>query len=184
MRCFIALEIPDHVKTRISGLIGSLKPLSRAVRWVRPENVHLTLKFLGEVPERLLPDINEAIAKAVSGHEPFALSARGTGAFPSKSRPRVVWAGLVESNGLMRLHEDIERAMERLGFIPENREFRAHLTIGRVKGSGGLSGLMRELESHAEVEFGKFEAGEIVLMKSDLLPSGAVYSVLSAFRLG
>jgi 2'-5' RNA ligase len=184
MRSFIALELPEDVKARISGLIEALRPFTRSVRWVRAENIHLTLKFLGEVPENSVDEIGQSIVRAAGVHAPFKVVAAGTGAFPGPRRPRVIWAGLDGGQELLSLHSDIERVVETLGFIPESREFRAHLTIGRVKNPKGLSELMKELKEHEDDAFGEFEAQKITLFKSDLLPSGARYTPLVRAPLG
>ena len=184
MRSFIALELPEDVKAPISGLIEALRPVARAVRWVRAENIHLTLKFLGEVHEDRISGIGQAMERAAGMHAPFKVVAAGTGSFPGHGRPRVIWAGLDGGQELAGLHSDIERAMETLGFIPEKREFRAHLTIGRVKNPKGLQELMRELQAHADEGFGEFEALEVTLFKSDLLPSGARHTPLVRAPLG
>ncbi len=188
MRCFIAICLPHEIENRLRSLIEQLKPLSQAVRWVSSENIHLTLKFLGEADEDKAPEITGALRDVTAGHKPFTLTAHGTGVFPNTSWPKVVWVGLDSGNGLLALHSDIESAMEPLGFAPEKRAFTAHLTIGRIKVGRDkplqLEHLMHEVQARQKEDFGSFETREIVLFKSDLQPSGAVHTVLSKAPLG
>jgi len=191
VRCFIAICLPHEIENRLRSLIEQLKPLSHAVKWVKPENLHLTLKFLGEADEDKAPEITGALRDVTAGHKTFTLTAHGTGVFPNANWPKVVWVGLDSGNGLLALHSDIESAMEPLGFNPEKRAFTAHLTIGRIKAIRNrsdkplqLEHLMHEVQARLKEDFGSFETREIVLFKSDLKSSGAVHTVLSKAPLG
>jgi 2'-5' RNA ligase len=183
LRCFVAIELSDELRENISGLTRGLRASEAKVRWVPGENLHLTLKFLGNTPERLLPGIRDGLAGAASGSWPFTLAFRGTGVFPDLRRPRVVWVGAEDTGALLRLQGDIEKTMEPLGYAPENRAFRAHLTIGRVKSPGGMEGLKRELDALGETEFGTMRVGAFSLMKSVLRPQGALYERLFSIAL-
>ncbi len=182
MRCFIALGLPHEIENRLRSLMEQLKPLSQAVKWVTPENLHLTLKFLGEADEDKVPEIIGALRDATAGHKPFTLTAHGTGVFPNTSWPKVVWVGLGSEGVLPDLQSDIESAMEPLGFAPEKRAFSPHLTIGRIKAGRDkplqLEHLMRELGARQKEDFGSFEVSGVALVKSDLQPSGAVYTTV------
>ncbi len=186
MRCFIAMELPQAVRNRLRVLIERMKPLCSSVKWVGAENLHLTLKFLGEVRDESLPEVEKAIIEAAASHPAIGLQALGLGVFPNPNWPKVVWAGLVEPEGgdkLQSFQKGMEEALEPLGFNPEKRKFTPHLTIGRINARRGkplpLERLMREVQARKMEDFGSFKAREIVLFKSDLKPSGAVHTVLS-----
>lgn len=188
MRCFIAIELPHEVRNRLRSLIEQLKPLSHAVKWVAPENMHLTLKFLGDTDEDKVPDIIGALRDTTAGHKPFELKALGTGVFPNANWPKVVWVGLEGGDGLPALQRDIEKALEPLGFAPEKRAFTPHLTIGRIKAGRDkplqLERLMHEIQSRQKEDFGSFEVSEVALIKSDLQPAGAVHTTVFDSPLG
>lgn len=155
------------------------------IRWVRPEGVHVTLKFLGEVVEGRVPEVTSAVESGVADLSPFRMEARGFGAFPTPRRPRVVWIGVEPSEALRTLQARVERALETLGFAPEGRPFHPHLTLGRAKAGAraadfrGLAELMEELEYEAT-----FEVRCIDVMRSKLTPRGAIYDVVHSAELG
>lgn len=192
-RVFIAIELPSPILVKIAELQERMKSNlpSGLVRWVRPEGIHLTLKFLGEVPVAQIEAISESMQAACSSHAPFTFSVGGMGCFPDLRRPNVVWVGVEEPSGaLSRLHDDIERAMAPLGFPPEGRKFSPHLTLGRVKGgrldspagAGALQALGDSV-ARARVSLGQVQATSVSLMRSDLLPGGAVYTELATAEL-
>jgi 2'-5' RNA ligase len=190
IRCFVAIEIDDAVRKELSSLIEELKPSGRGIRWVRPENLHLTLKFLGEVSEERIPEIEKALNKVAAQLEHFTLRIKGTGTFPEKKRPRVVWAGVESSGQLFQLQKAIEKALSELGFKEEEREFTGHITLGRVKGSPDqlvakvtVQGLIPGLLRFKEKEFGIINVREFVLMKSELRPDGARYERIGVYML-
>ncbi len=182
MRCFIAIGMPNEVENRLRSLVEQLKPLSHAVKWVAPENLHLTLKFLGEADEDKVPEIIGALKDTTSAHKRFLLDVHGTGVFPNTSWPKVIWVGLDSEGGLLALHSDIEKAMEPLGFKPEKRAFTPHLTIGRIRAGRDkplqLEPLMHEITTRKNEDFGSFEVSEVALIKSDLQPAGAVHTTV------
>lgn len=183
LRCFVAIELPHELCNNISGLTSGLRASRAKVRWVPGENLHLTLKFLGNTPEGLLPDIRDGLSAAATGHGPFTLAFRGTGVFPGLRRPRVVWVGAEDTDALLRLQADIERTMESFGYPPESRAFRAHLTLGRVKSQGGMEDLKGELDALGKTEFGAMSVVSFSLMKSVLRPQGALYERLFSIVL-
>jgi 2'-5' RNA ligase len=187
VRTFIAIELSPDVLARIGELQTRIKkdvPPS-LVRWVRPEGIHLTLKFLGEVPADKIDAIAEAMQGACAPHPPFAVAIAGMGCFPNPRRPRVVWVGVDEPSGtLARLQRDVERAMKPLGFPPEGRKYSPHLTLGRVKGRAPAAlQALGEYVSRAQVHLGEMGVSSIHLIRSDLQPSGAVYSELASAPL-
>jgi 2'-5' RNA ligase len=178
LRCFIAIGIPAQLQKNIGECIGILGKYDADIKWVAPENLHLTLKFLGNTPDILLPKIRESLAAVVSTYEPFYIKIYGTGVFPNKKHPRVIWAGLQDADGMKNLQEEIGRSMAVLGFKKEDREFNPHLTLGRVRSQGRMILLVKELETFEKKEFGSVPVDRILLMKSELKPKGPVYTCL------
>lgn len=178
LRCFIALELPRELKEAIDGETRELRSLGADVRWVPADNQHLTLKFLGRTPEELLPQIKEGLSVAASAYGPFRLVFKGFGAFPPTGRPRVIWIGLADSEELRGLHGDIEAALGRLGFEPEERAFSPHLMLGRVKSPKGMLALRKRIEASGEKRLGEMDARSVSLIRSELSPSGAKYTTL------
>jgi 2'-5' RNA ligase len=188
IRAFIAIELPSQVKTALSQLQDNLKTnKSASVKWVDPEGIHLTLKFLGNVDEAEIPALNKALSEAVRGVAPFCLELGEPGAFPNPQAPRVVWVGIGgEIEPLRTLHNNIDRVLAPLGFPPEKRAFSPHLTLGRVR-EEALPGEKRRLgESVAALKTGaksSFRVESLSLMRSRLTKEGALYSCLSSFAL-
>ncbi len=184
IRCFIAIDIGEELRRKIASFVRGLEEFGPDVRWLRPENLHLTLKFLGDTEETLLDGIASSLQAVASRHGGFGLRLAGTGVFPDYTRPRVVWIGVDKSEELNLLYSDIEREMEGLGYERERREFTPHLTIGRIKSREKPLALLRELRRWKDREFGKIEVSEILLMKSTLKPTGAEYERLASAGLG
>ncbi len=183
IRTFICFEIPVSVKEQIVKLQNELKSFGRGVRWINPDGIHLTLKFLGDVPEENIDNIAEAVKSAVKGITPVTIKIANAGSFPNFKRPRVLWIGVEETTGqLGKIHDLIEHELEKLGYDKENRKFSPHLTLGRVKSSEGIEKISNEL-ANTEINFGEFTAAEIIIMKSDLKQSGAVYTSLFKLKL-
>ena len=187
MRTFIAINLDQEIKNALSQFIGELKacsPESRGIKWIRPEAMHLTLKFLGEINEEKIPQIESILKRISEKYEPFPLRIKGTGYFPPKSKtPRVLWVAIEEVEDLKRLQSNVEDEMESLGFPKERRTFHPHLTLGRVKTFSGIEETMHFLEKHRDKNFGEMEAKKITFIRSILKPTGAEYSVLSEFKL-
>ena len=184
IRSFIAIEVPQALKSRIGELQGELRRTDADVKWVRPEGNHLTLKFLGSIRQEDVEKISQAIAPVISACEPFEIRIHGMGGFPTSRNPRVVWVGLDRGKGEVHsLQQAIERKLAELSFPPENRPFSPHLTLGRVRSSRGKAALVQVLERHKEVEVGNFRASEVFLFRSELKPSGAVYTKLKNFPM-
>jgi len=188
IRAFIAVDIPESVRRDLKELIDGLRPYGgSSVRWVPPENIHVTLKFLGNIEESQVGIVESAIREGVKNQGPFVLEARGTGAFPSIKRMRVLWAGLQgDILSLARVQSSIEGVLEKQGFEREKREFKPHLTIGRIKGSSFDRRLAKKLvEYGTSFRSGPFEIEKVTLYRSILKPSGAKYEPLvSVFFTG
>ena len=184
VRTFIAVELTDSVREQISRLEQPLRKEGTKVGWVKPENLHLTLKFLGNIQAPCIDDVVEATQEAVQGIKPFILSFSGLGVFPNLKRARVIWIGVAEgSDSLGKIQRGLEERLFQRGFTREEREFSPHLTIGRVKSQRGIGGLVSKLEK-TEFESEKMQVEQVVVMRSDLRPTGAVYTPLGICRLG
>jgi 2'-5' RNA ligase len=184
MRVFVAINLSDEERARLTGAARRLRESDFPVRWVPPQNVHLTLKFLGEVGEDRLAELYSAVDEASSGSAAFDMALRGFGAFPSLRRPRVVWAGVEHEATLARLQEKVEMGLEAVGYERENRRFHPHLTLGRArKGAraGDFDGF-EDLVNGLSYE-GRFRVTAVDVMRSRLDPGGAVYSVLHSTSL-
>ncbi len=183
MRSFIAIDLPGDIKSSIDKIIRTVSGDSRGIRWVPTENMHLTLKFLGEVKEELIPEIVRRLVLIGGHYQRFSVGIRGTGAFPNFRNPNVLWVGVDESGALERLFGEIDASLSEIGFERENRKFSPHLTIARVKDRRGIDPLIKELATFKEAFFGTIEVREILLMKSVLKPSGAEYSRAAVVEL-
>jgi len=177
-RCFIAIEIPDAVKEEIADVADVLKKYDADIKWVTVENLHVTLKFLGSIPDKSVPEIRESLSKAVSSFQPFYIKISGTGVFPNRKFPRVIWAGVENGETLPKLAADIDLSMSVLGYKKEEREFKPHLTLGRVRSKEGTTNVMNELDNFKEKEFGLFTVDRVRLMRSELKPKGPEYNCL------
>jgi 2'-5' RNA ligase len=184
IRSFIAIEIPPSLKSRLEELQRELRRANADIRWVRPEGIHLTLKFLGLIRKEDVEKICQAIAPVISGWEAFEVRVQGVGCFPNPRNPRVVWVGVNRGKEtLSALQQDIEAKMAGLYFPAEGRPFSPHLTLGRVRSSKGKVPLAQAIERNKEVEVGTFEARHVFLFQSELKPSGAEYTKLREFPL-
>lgn len=183
IRLFIAARPPDAVLKGLTDLSGSLASRGDGVRWAKADGIHLTLKFLGATDEDMVGAIGRAVSECVIGVEKIRLAVGRVGAFPDMKRPRVIWVGLA---GELERLESVQRALEEacfsLGFPKEGRAFRPHLTLGRVKDRLSVE-TMRKIEKSKDVVLGDMVVDAIELIKSDLLPSGAVYTTLSHYPL-
>ncbi len=179
IRSFIAIELPENVRRLLEKLSLELKKSDAAVGWVRPESIHLTLKFLGNVAPDVIEQIKPVLSGIASRFSSFRLEAAGCGAFPTIKAPRVIWTGLGgDGETLALLQKEVETAMIPFGFEPENRPFRPHLTIGRVKGRQHLQALQQILLASQGFTAEPFDVEELVLYKSELRPDGARYTPL------
>jgi 2'-5' RNA ligase len=185
IRSFIAIEVPQPLLARMGELQRELKRMEAGVNWVRPEGIHLTLKFLGSIPAEELEKLARGIAPVVAARNPFELRVHGLGCFPSSHKPRVIWVGIDRGGGeASSLQKVIEDTAAEIGFPREARPFKPHLTLGRVRTPIGRSSFIQVMEKQKEVEIGTFLAREVYLFKSELKPSGAVYTKLQAFPMG
>ncbi len=185
VRTFVAVEIPFEVKERAGRLIAELSSAPAKVKWVGPEAMHWTLKFLGDVEMIEVPAICQAVERAVAPFAPFDVEARGAGAFPDAHRPRTVWVGMGQGTDEMCvLHQAIERELAKLGYREEGRRFRPHLTIGRVRNSPeGIGELGRLVAASADFESGLSTVYEVVIFSSQLGSKGPTHEPLGHAEL-
>jgi RNA 2',3'-cyclic 3'-phosphodiesterase len=185
-RTFVAVEINNPIRARAGELIAELGGTAADVKWVERDNLHLTLKFLGDVHEREITDVCRAVARGAAAVPTFDLVIRGAGAFPNPARPRTVWLGACEgAEQMVVLHDRIEAALAELGYREEHRRFQTHLTIGRVRGSGpAIAELGTLLQQRADALVGSMTVVEAAIFSSVLTSAGPVYELLSTAPLG
>ena len=186
IRTFVAVDVGTAVRETAEELIGEFSAVGADVKWVDPEKMHLTLKFLGEVDAREIHHLCGAVQEAARGVKPFKLAIRGTGAFPNAHRPRTIWLGAGEgTEQLGELAERIESALEKIGYRREARRFTAHLTIGRIRRGGpGVTEIGDLIHKYSDFDIGKATVREAVVFSSELTRSGPIYEVLSRAALG
>lgn len=185
LRAFIAIEIPGNILSEIRNLQEDLKDYGFNIRWVRPESIHLTLKFLGDVEAVRINDIAGVVSKTAKGYTPISLKAKDVGVFPGVKRPQVLWVGLAgELEPLLGLQKTLDENLETIGFPKEKRPFKGHLTMGRMKGKIDVNRFGDVLVRFRNFESETFTADRIIVYKSELKPSGADYTKLADASMG
>lgn len=183
VRAFIAIELNDQVKQAIREFQDQLKPLGCDISWVKPENIHLTLKFLGDVKPKMIAPLTGALAEVCRGIQPIQTQLTELGVFPDIRRPRVLWAGLEDTGGkLTRLTTAVEDALGHIGFKKEIRPFQAHITVGRIRTNRKLPVLIQELQSYVLPAAHEEIILSFTLFKSTLTSQGPIYEKLKEFR--
>lgn len=189
LRTFIAIELDAELRMNLGRLQDQLRRrvAPRSIRWVRPEGIHLTLKFLGDTPSARVSEVEAALVRAAAGIPCFTVTMGGLGCFPNARRPRVVWVGLQEATGaLARLRDAVEAEVSPLGFPTERRQFQPHLTLGRVQRRASTSEV-REIGNAVMASptgtVDEMTVSSVSYIKSDLRPTGAVYTILSEAKL-
>lgn len=184
MRTFIAIEIPDAVKQEMAKVQDQLRGSGVQASWTRPEGIHLTLKFLGEIDESKTAAIMDSLTPSVAGTGGCRLDVMGVGTFPNPRNARVAWLGIAGDVGRLKaLQRAVEEGMTGIGFKREARTFSPHLTLGRIKGVPSREQWLRVLEKLHDVELPGFDVDALSLMKSELKPSGAVYTEIGRIAL-
>jgi 2'-5' RNA ligase len=189
IRTFVAVDLPEALRLRLGELIDRLSSGAGrgVVRWVRPEGIHLTLKFLGEVEYVKIEGISRTIRTVAQGHSAFRVQVAGVGCFPNPQKPRVVWVGVKGQVGaLVGLQSDLERALGGMGFEREDRPFSPHLTLGRVRREASPVDAARVgalIAGQPEEMLGEVEVEKVTLFQSDLLPTGPIYTALAVAEL-
>ena len=185
IRTFLAVEISDEVREAAADLISELDLPQYDVKWVRPRNIHVTIKFFGNIDPARVADIARVMEEVGREFRPFEISVERLGAFPGLRRPRVVWIGIGEGRRhLERLYREAEERLSGIVFPPEGRSFKSHLTIGRVRSPRGSAELVRRIERRGDFNAGRCKIFELVLFRSELKPGGPIYTALERRPLG
>lgn len=184
IRTFIAIPLPPDVLEEFRRLISHMKTVDSQIKWVRPESIHLTLKFLGGVESQKLPDIFQAVETSCSNFAAFPLKIATQGAFPTLKRPRVFWVGVIDPSTkiLSDLQASIEESLAALGYPKEGRTFKPHLTVGRAKKPQPMDEVVKAFLDYKFPTM-EFTASEVHVMRSQLTREGAIYSVQKSVKL-
>jgi RNA 2',3'-cyclic 3'-phosphodiesterase len=186
LRTFIAVEITGPIRAKAGQLIAALAGTQADVKWVEPHNLHLTLKFLGDVHQSEILEVCRAVQTGAGKVQPFELEVRGAGAFPIAARPRTVWLGAAAgAEQMIVLHDGIEAELAKLHYREEHRRFQTHVTIGRVRGEGiGIAELGQRLIQQADFAAGRMPVNRVTIFASTLAAEGPIYEVLGTATLG
>ena len=186
IRAFIAANLALPVSEEMAKVQSGLRDLQdyrdNPIRWVKPQGFHLTFRFLGNIESTRVAPILTALRAAARLHPQFRVRTQGLGAFPSLTRPRVLWARL-SGDGLQELHTKIEAALSSCGFPPEGRAFRPHITLGRVRSPRDWNPVLEGIKAYLQYDFGESPIDKVTLYQSDLGPGGAVYTPLGVAPL-
>ena len=184
IRCFIAIEIPETIQNQLARIQGALRNQIQKASWVKPGNIHLTLKFLGDVDHASLESIGKAVGLVAIRYRSFSLRFGGIGAFPNLARPRVIWVGVkVGRERICNLAEDINLALSGCGFSFDTKKFNPHLTITRLKGRIDLRPYVVQYHQYNRLDSAEMMVDTISLIQSQLRPQGAIYSTLQSYPL-
>ena len=179
IRTFIGMSLPGHIIDAIGKVQKKIKKSGFKMRWVKPEHIHIKLKFLGDITPDMVRPIISGMAICGKEHHPVQLYSKGVGVFPGLKRPRVLWAGIGgETDSLQKIQNQLDECISKTGIPKENRPFKGHLTIGRFKGHADSKKLVSVIKEFSEFETEPFSAETLSLYKSDLTPSGAIYTLL------
>ena len=184
IRAFIAAEIDEALRGRLARVMAGLEAADAAVRWVAPENLHWTVKFLGDVPMNEVGEISKSIEEVAAAHEPFSGQVRGAEPFPDARRMKLVAVRMEDGGRMGAIRDDLEPYMQEFGVPPDGRGFKAHLTLGRVKGSRNAGALVEALAACANRDFGECHVDELTLFMSELYRQGPTYTPLAHIPLG
>jgi 2'-5' RNA ligase len=183
IRTFIALEIPEDLRQALSTIQEGLKKKISGIKWVNPENIHITLKFLGLINVETQEEVSRILEQTSKDVSCFTLDVSDLGAFPSPRNPKVIWVGMDQNRNLWAFQKKLEEALLKLGFPLEKRPFSPHFTIGRIKDPKIKKDLMHILENYRNEYQGSYKASKVIFFRSDLHPEGPVYSVLKDINL-
>jgi 2'-5' RNA ligase len=183
-RSFFAVELSAEIAAGVRRIQEELRGRAAGVRWVRPEGIHLTLKFLGEVEaDRIEPIVRKA-EETIQGVGPFTVGIKEGGGFPTEKNPRVIWIGVEDHSGMLKqLQARVEAGMAEVGFSQERRGYTPHLTVGRLRSGKGSKTVAQALDAIRASDLGSMEVREIILFRSHLKPTGAEYTKLGSFPL-
>jgi len=185
IRCFLAFELPEDIKSIVTQVSGELRKSSLDVRWVRPEYIHLTVVFMGDIESEQVSLMGEPLSVVCSDHSPFTISLKPMGCFPNSRNPRVIWLGIdADLDRMSRFRDDLQQALSPFGIKEEERAFRPHLTLGRFKKPGKRQTELEQLlAKYRDLSSPARTLGDLVLFRSDLKPGGAVYTKMASWPL-
>jgi 2'-5' RNA ligase len=182
VRAFLAIDLDDDLKPKINKIIKEFKLIDTKIKYVELANLHLTLKFFGDIDTNGLNLLEDAISNVVADFEPFNIKIKGCGAFPNNNHIKVIWVGIDEDSIIRKIHDQLDKEFVRLGF-DKDRKFSTHLTIGRMKSAKNKNKVKSTIEEFSEVEIGEMEVEKISLKKSTLTPAGPIYEDIKVFKL-
>lgn len=184
LRLFIAVDLPERVKKILSACEKELEKSGADAKWIKSENVHLTIKFLGHVPSETIKNITDILDNLLSGHEKFEVTLSELGCFPKIATPRIVWAGVEDKKQILKnIAFSVEEALTKCGFEKEKKEFQAHATLGRIRSHQNRIALMEKIiDANQHFKKEKFLIDNITLFESRLSPQGPAYSVVHQIK--
>ena len=182
VRAFLAIDLDDDLKPKIHKIIKEFKKTDARIKYVELANLHLTLKFFGEIDTNGLELLEEKITNVVSDFEPFDIKIKSCGAFPNNNRIKVIWVGIEDDSIIRDLHDKLDKEFASIGF-DKDKKFSTHLTIGRMKAGKNKDKVKSTIEEFSDVEIGEMKVNKISLKKSTLKPSGPIYEDLKVFEL-
>ncbi len=183
MRSFIAIELPDTAKSALAELQRELKKTGADIRWVKPDNLHLTLKFLGNIEEKVIGTLVQVMRGTCNKYTPFNLEIKGMGFFPNVRSPRIIWVGINGNTAMTGIQSEIDSGLSSLGFEREKRNYAPHLTLGRFRTSQGKRLITEAVEQFSNRSFGVIGVESLSLMRSDLHQAGARYTKIAEISL-
>ncbi|GJQ59877.1 MAG: RNA 2',3'-cyclic phosphodiesterase [Candidatus Scalindua sp. AMX11] len=184
LRLFIAIEIEKRIKERILEFLNQLKETDVRIRWMAYENLHVTVKFIGDVDPIILPSLVKSLESVASRCRPFRIQIGNVAVFPTAKRPRILFVGLGDKeNNLVNIFEEVETEIEEFGIKRELRKYVGHITIGRIKSQKNIHKILELLPSYSDRFFGQETVNHITLKQSELTPKGPIYSTLNRFTL-
>lgn len=182
LRAFLAIDVDEDLKAKMYKIVKQFKQIDANIKYVELENLHLTLKFFGDIDTEGIDLLSSKIEQVVSNFDAFTIKIKGCGAFPNANRIKVIWLGLDDDETIRQLHDELDKQFVKLGF-DKDRKFSSHLTIGRMKSAKGKDKVKSTIEEFKDVEIGEMSVDKIILKKSTLTPSGPIYEDLEIFEL-
>ena len=182
LRAFLAIDVDEDLKAKMYKVIKQFKQTDANIKYVDLENIHLTLKFFGEIDSDGIELLSSKISGVVSNFDKFKIKIKGCGAFPNTKRIKVIWLGIDDDKVIRQLHDELDKEFVKLGF-DKDKKFSSHLTIGRMRNAKGKDKVQAAIEEFGDVEIGEMDVDRIVLKKSTLTPSGPIYEDLKVFEL-
>ncbi|MDO5860606.1 RNA 2',3'-cyclic phosphodiesterase [Methanobrevibacter sp.] len=182
LRAFLAIDVDEDIKAKMYKIIKEFKQIDANIKYVDLENIHLTLKFFGEIDSEGIELLSSKIESVVSNFDKFTIKIKGCGAFPNTNRIKVIWLGIDGDEVIKQLHDELDKEFVKIGF-DKDKKFSSHLTIGRMRNAKGKNKVKSTIEEFSEVEVGQMDVDRIILKKSTLTPAGPIYEDLKTFEL-